>query len=209
MTTRWAAPRLSSNRYVTSKSPPHGKTGSQPSSSQVSTLSVVKYPVTIQKKITTSPAETQALGQNLATQFRSVYGQQPVIFALRGELGAGKTQFVKGLALGLGITQLITSPSYTLVNEYTFDTNGLKIPFIHLDAWRLLGLTDLESVGWSRFLADNAVIALEWAPDQPASVIPESTPGLLLEFQYRQPENERLIQWQTLDQVIFPTEIQP
>lgn len=89
-------------------------------------------------------------------------GQQPIIFALQGELGTGKTQFVKGLAHFLGYSGLVTSPSYTLVNEYQLPANNL---LVHIDAWRLPHPTsDIMTVGWNNFLKQKAVIALEWPP---------------------------------------------
>lgn len=145
--------------------------------------------------ITSSPEETQQFGAILASQLTEFYGHQPVVFALRGELGAGKTQFVKGLASGLGITKLITSPSYTLVNEYTFELDGQTVPFVHLDAWRLPKLTDLESVGWSRFLASQAVIALEWAPNRPAEVLSQNITQIVIDFAYGKPKDERQLNW--------------
>ena len=158
------------------------------------------------ERVTTSPAETQTIGRSFAAIFQDKYGHQPVVFALRGELGTGKTQFVKGLAQGLGIETLITSPSYTLVNEYQFLATDQAVPFVHLDAWRLPDLNDLESVGWSRFLASNAVIALEWAPEQPATILPANTPAIIIDFSYGQTEEERCLAWKIFDQTPFQSE---
>lgn len=155
--------------------------------------------MTSETHITHSAAETQRLGHQLARQWWSRYGHQPVVFALRGELGAGKTQLVKGLATGLGITELITSPSYTLVNEYQFTPhpNHSPLPFVHIDAWRLPDLSDLESIGWSRFLADHAVIALEWTPNRSDTVFPPQVAVQWVQFAYGDNENDRSLTWET------------
>ena len=128
-----------------------------------------------------SAQETIKFGQALALRFREDYGRRPVIFRLLGELGVGKTQLVKGLAAGLNIKDLITSPSYTLVNEYHFDLTDLSdhqqlkdkkfIPFIHIDAWRLTKPAAFKQIGWEKYLSQLAVIALEWPP-QNLSLLP-------------------------------------
>lgn len=157
--------------------------------------------------ITSSPEETQRFGAVLASQFVEYYGRQPVVFALRGELGAGKTQFVKGLATGLGITQLITSPSYTLVNAYTFELDGQTVPFVHLDAWRLPNLTDLESVGWSRFLTSQAVVALEWAPERPTEILSQDIIQIVIDFVYGEPKDERQLNWTSNVELSFESNV--
>lgn len=145
------------------------------------------------QKITThSAVQTQQLGKNVVQKYTSFLGQQPIIFALQGELGTGKTQFVKGLAQGLGISQLITSPSYALVNEYTSTHQDQTFPFVHIDAWRLPSADDLESLGWTRFLQENAVIALEWA-HWPKLVSEKNSILVPLQFAYEAATDDRTI----------------
>jgi tRNA threonylcarbamoyladenosine biosynthesis protein TsaE len=143
---------------------------------------------------TTGDLETKQLGQRLAQRYESSYGQVPVIFALQGELGAGKTQFVKGLAVGLGLNELITSPSYTLVNEYRLP-NHSNIPFVHIDAWRLHTTEDLESIGWSRFLSEKSVIALEWSQDHQSN-FPTNAKVIPVQFEYGEGIDQRTITWE-------------
>ena len=110
----------------------------------------VKYTV-----ITESDKATIALGQKLGTLLEA--GD---MVALIGELGSGKTWFTKGLALGLGVSpqNIVTSPSFTLVNEY----DG-KIPFYHIDVYRLGSLSEFLAAGLEEFLHLHGVCAMEWA----------------------------------------------
>ena len=104
--------------------------------------------------LTNSPAETEAIGEKLA----SILTPGTVI-AYRGDLGAGKTAFTRGLARGLGCTDLVTSPTYTIVNEYL---NG-RLPLFHFDMYRLASSDDLWDIGWEDYLDRNGVCAVEWS----------------------------------------------
>ena len=106
-------------------------------------------------QITTYSAdETQALGQKLAS--RLAPGD---VIAYFGDLGAGKTAFTRGLAQGLGITDPVTSPTYTIVNEYL---SG-RIPLFHFDMYRLSSSDDLFDIGWEDYLSRGGVCAVEWS----------------------------------------------
>lgn len=106
-------------------------------------------------QITTHSAdETQALGQKLAS--RLAPGD---VIAYFGDLGAGKTAFTRGLAQGLGITDPVTSPTYTIVNEYL---SG-RIPLFHFDMYRLGSSDELFGIGWEDYLARGGVCAVEWS----------------------------------------------
>ena len=104
--------------------------------------------------LTNSPAETEATGEKLA----SILTPGTVI-AYRGDLGAGKTAFTRGLARGLGCTDLVTSPTYTIVNEYL---NG-RLPLFHFDMYRLASSDDLWDIGWEDYLERGGVCAVEWS----------------------------------------------
>ena len=104
--------------------------------------------------LTTTPEQTEALGQRLAA---ALYGGE--IIAYRGELGAGKTAFTRGLARGLGISMRVTSPTYTIVNEYT----GGRLPLFHFDMYRLHDADDLFDIGWEDYLERGGVCAVEWS----------------------------------------------
>ena len=102
---------------------------------------------------THSAAETEALGERLAARLTG--GE---VIAYTGDLGAGKTAFTRGLARGLGIEDPITSPTYTIVNEYPG-----KIPLFHFDMYRLGSSEDLFDIGWEDYLTRGGVIAVEWS----------------------------------------------
>ena len=109
-------------------------------------------------QITTHSAdETQALGQKLAS--RLAPGD---VIAYFGDLGAGKTAFTRGLAQGLGITDPVTSPTYTIVNEYL---SG-RIPLFHFDMYRLSSSDELFDIGWEDYLSRGGV-TIEKDADEP------------------------------------------
>ena len=117
-------------------------------------------------QITTHSAdETQALGQKLAS--RLAPGD---VIAYFGDLGAGKTAFTRGLAQGLGITDPVTSPTYTIVNEYL----GGRLPLFHFDMYRLQSDDDLWDIGWEDYLERGGVCAVEWSEN-----VPEAMAGAL------------------------------
>ena len=104
--------------------------------------------------ITNSPEETETLGERLAKILTP-----GCIVAYRGDLGAGKTAFTRGLARGLGCTQQVTSPTYTIVNEYL----GGRLPLFHFDMYRLRSSDDLFDIGWDDYLDRCGVCAVEWS----------------------------------------------
>jgi len=104
--------------------------------------------------ISHSPAETEALGEKFGRAAR--HGQ---VVALSGDLGAGKTQFVRGLARGLEIPTRVHSPTFTLVNEYA----GGRLKLFHLDLYRLETAAQILSAGIEEFLSPDGVSVVEWA----------------------------------------------
>lgn len=104
--------------------------------------------------LTNSPAETEALGETWGRT--AVAGQ--VIF-LSGDLGAGKTQLVKGIARGLGVTSRVHSPTFTLVNEYA----GGRLRLFHLDWYRLETRDQIIGAGLAEYLSPEGVAVIEWA----------------------------------------------
>ena len=104
--------------------------------------------------ITRSPQETERLGAALAQ-----YLLPGDVLAYTGDLGAGKTAFTRGLATGLGITDRVTSPTYTVVNEYL---SG-RLPLFHFDMYRLHSADELFDIGWEDYLTRGGVCAVEWS----------------------------------------------
>ena len=103
---------------------------------------------------TNSPAETERIGAALGKILKP-----GTILAYRGDLGAGKTAFTRGLAKGLGCGEIVTSPTYTIVNEYL---SG-RIPLFHFDMYRLASSDDLWDIGWEDYLDRGGVCAVEWS----------------------------------------------
>ena len=104
--------------------------------------------------ITNSSAETETIGAALGRII-----EPGTVIAYRGDLGAGKTAFTRGLARGLGCTEIVTSPTYTIVNEYL----GGRIPLFHFDMYRLRSSDDLFDIGWEDYLERGGVCAVEWS----------------------------------------------
>ena len=106
-------------------------------------------------QITTHSAdETQALGAKLAERL-----QPGDVIAYFGDLGAGKTALTRGIAQGLGIADPVTSPTYTIVNEYLTG----RIPLFHFDMYRLSSSDELFDIGWEDYLTRGGVCAVEWS----------------------------------------------
>ncbi|HTL74276.1 MAG TPA: tRNA (adenosine(37)-N6)-threonylcarbamoyltransferase complex ATPase subunit type 1 TsaE [bacterium] len=104
--------------------------------------------------ISHSPAETESLGEQFGRA-----AQRGLVIALSGDLGAGKTQFVRGLARGLGISGRVHSPTFTLVNEY----GGGRLKLFHLDLYRLETAEQILSAGIEEYLKPDGVSVVEWA----------------------------------------------
>lgn len=104
--------------------------------------------------ISHNPAETEALGETWGRAAR-----RGLVLALCGDLGAGKTQLVKGLARGLGITARVHSPTFTLVNEYS----GGRLRLFHLDLYRLETAEQIHEAGLDEYLQPEGVAVIEWA----------------------------------------------
>ena len=104
--------------------------------------------------ITNSPEQTEAVGAALGKILTP-----GTILAYQGDLGAGKTAFTRGLARGLGCDEIVTSPTYTIVNEYL---SG-RLPLFHFDMYRLASADDLWDIGWEDYLERGGICAVEWS----------------------------------------------
>jgi tRNA threonylcarbamoyladenosine biosynthesis protein TsaE len=111
--------------------------------------------------ISHSPAETEALGAEWGR-----VAERGLVIGLSGELGAGKTQLVKGLARGLGITARVHSPTFTLVNEY----GGGRLRLFHLDLYRLETPEQIHAAGLEDYLQPDGVTVVEWAERWPGEM---------------------------------------
>ena len=104
--------------------------------------------------ISNSVEETEHIGAQLAVKLPA-----GSIVAFTGDLGAGKTAFVRGMARGLGIDERVTSPTFTIVNEYE---GGLR-PLFHFDLYRLFDSDELFDIGWEDYLSRGGICAVEWS----------------------------------------------
>ena len=117
------------------------------------------------KFLSKSPEQTEDLGAQLAKKL-----QPGDVIAYFGDLSAGKTAFTRGLARGLGVTETVTSPTYTIVNEYL---SG-RLPLFHFDMYRLGSADELFDVGWEDYLARGGVCAVEWSENVRSAFDPDA-----------------------------------
>ncbi len=111
---------------------------------------------------TNSPEETGRLGEAFASLVR-----RGDIISLSGDLGAGKTRFVQGLATGLGVTEHVTSPTFAIIKEYTTG----RLPLYHFDVYRLDDPREMEGLGYEDYFFGDGVTVIEWG-DKISSLVP-------------------------------------
>lgn len=129
--------------------------------------------------ITNSPKETIEFGQKVGSLLKG--GE---IIAYKGSMGAGKTTFTRGLCVGMGLEDQVTSPTFALVNEY----RG-KITLYHFDMYRIMSADDLETTGFYDYISDDSVLAVEWS-ENIEGCLPDNTIYITIE---RLDENRRKI----------------
>lgn len=135
----------------------------------------------ISRHKTSSPEETEKLGEELSASLKE--GDR---VALIGELGGGKTRFVRGIAKGLGSRGFVKSPSFTIINVY----EGGRLPLYHIDLYRIGKADEFQSAGLEEFVFGRGVSAIEWADKSP-ELLEEC--GIIVSFSYIN-ENEREIE---------------
>lgn len=130
--------------------------------------------------ISTADSETKKIAQKLALEiFRARPGKHAVIVNLIGELGSGKTTFAKGFAKGLGIKQIIQSPTFIIARRYSLKSEFHK-NFYHIDAYRI-GSKDLLTLGWRGWVKNPAnIILVEWA-DRINRILPKNSSKIIFE----------------------------
>jgi len=105
----------------------------------------------------------QKLGARIMSSYKSLLETRPMIVMFNADLGAGKTQFIKGMAQELGVTQIVNSPTFIIMKEYEFPLRQDKGRLIHLDAWRLESVQELKKLKLEQYFKPKHVIAVEWA----------------------------------------------
>ena len=131
--------------------------------------------------VTNSAAETRALGEKLASRLKA--GD---VVVLEGELGAGKSELARGIAKGLGVTETVTSPSFTILNVY----ESGRCPMYHFDWYRLESADELYELGMDEYLGGDGIAVVEW-PEMCPDAVPEGALRIRLEAAG---ENERKIE---------------
>ncbi len=119
------------------------------------------------KVVTNSPEETIEFAESIGKKLKG--GD---VVAYTGGLGAGKTTFTRGLSIGLGIGDMVTSPTFALVNEYR--SNSSNITLCHFDMYRITNLPDLETTGFYDYMNDSNILAVEWS-ENISDVLPDNT----------------------------------
>lgn len=122
----------------------------------------VKKSSQVFEKETMTTDETIQYGKEVAKHFIEKHDNGPLVFALSGELGAGKTQFTKGIGQYLKVTDVVNSPTYTIINEYK-GKNSDEISLIHMDTWRIQDTEEFKRSGLKEYLLNNEIISIEWA----------------------------------------------
>ncbi len=125
----------------------------------------------MQKFISKSPAETESIAEEIGKSIKN-----GCVIAYRGGLGMGKTCFTRGLARGLGATDIVTSPTFALINEYL---SG-RLPLYHFDMYRINGWDDLYSTGFFDYIENGGVIAAEWS-ENIENALPDNTVYVIFE----------------------------
>jgi L-threonylcarbamoyladenylate synthase len=142
-----------------------------------------------------SPEETKNCAKELWQKYEKYTGKRAIVFALMGEMGSGKTIFTKGLAIAMGVDDLITSPTYNIVNNYQMKNSTNK--FIHIDVWRINNTGEISDLNISQNINDRSVLAIEWA-DKIADTIRgfnEEAIVVWVKINNRKKVNERSIEW--------------
>jgi tRNA threonylcarbamoyladenosine biosynthesis protein TsaE len=128
-----------------------------------------------------SEAETAAFGRELAAA-----ATPGTVIALIGDLGTGKTTLTKAIAEGLGVTEIVTSPTFAVIKEYA---SG-RMPLYHFDVYRLGGAEDMYALGFEEYFYGNGLTVVEWA-DRIEELLPKN--AIIIRLDYGQNENERAV----------------
>ena len=141
-----------------------------------------------QTYITAGAAQTETLGERLGRLLKP-----GTVIAYTGDLGAGKTAFTRGLARGLDIPDRVTSPTFTIVNEY----EGGRLPLFHFDMYRLHSSEELFDIGWEDFLARGGICAVEWSEN----ILDALEPGTIyIDIRRGEGDDQRIITVKGMDE---------
>jgi len=122
------------------------------------------------EKILESENQTQELARQLISQYHQELGEKALLFALEGDLGAGKTTFTKGIGNFLAVKQPIRSPGYILVSEYPFSYEGDPKKLFHIDLWRVQDFSEAQTLELPQMLRPGNIVVVEWAQKIPEMI---------------------------------------
>jgi L-threonylcarbamoyladenylate synthase len=146
-----------------------------------------------------SEENTQNLAKELWQKYEGHIGKRAIVFALQGEMGTGKTIFTKGLAHAMGITELITSPTFALENKYssTVHSSPSTVHLYHFDAWRLKKPDELKALGFGNLIKNKSVISIEWAERVSDTIREFDDEAIIIwvKIIFGKKDNERLVSW--------------
>lgn len=117
----------------------------------------------LDERVIISDTGMQDLGSEIVNKYKSILDYKPMLILFNADLGAGKTQFVKGIGKALSIKEVINSPTYTIMKEYEYILRGQKAKLIHMDAWRLESIDEFIKLNISKYFKKGNIIAVEWA----------------------------------------------
>ena len=143
--------------------------------------------------LTRSEENTKNMAKEIWQKYELHKGKRAIVFALQGEMGTGKTIFTKGLARAMGITEIVTSPTYALENEYTTGNDKL----FHIDAWRFEKPNELRALGFEDLIKNKSVVSIEWA-ERVSDVVREFDDEAIIiwvKIVFGNGEQERKISW--------------
>jgi L-threonylcarbamoyladenylate synthase len=145
-----------------------------------------------------SEENTQNIGKELWQKYQEFARKRAIVFALEGQMGAGKTQFVKGLAKAMSIEEQVVSPTYDLESSYTSEKE--KVNLVHIDTWRMSDAREFEELGVKNFVTDKSVLAIEWADKVTEEIRKYREDAIIIwvKIEYGKTENERLLSWGVL-----------
>ncbi len=146
-----------------------------------------------------SEENTQNVAKELWQKYENYAGKRAIVYALEGKMGAGKTQFVKGLAKAMQIKEEVISPTYDLLNRYSLST--IHYSLVHIDTWRMLDASEeTKNLGLEEQIKNKSVIAIEWADKIQDLIRSYADDAIVIwvKIETTQTETERLISWGTL-----------
>ena len=147
-----------------------------------------------------SEENTQNVAKELWQKYEDYAGKRAIVYALEGQMGAGKTQFVKGLARAMRIKEIVTSPSYDLISSYSSPFTA-HCSLSHIDTWRMVSPEiEIENLGLKDLITDKSVVAIEWADRATNEIRKYREDAIIIwvKIDYGKAENDRLISWGNL-----------